>query len=221
MASKDAEQLRDRLDQLNRWPTWHQAATAGVELVDHLDTASGIFHLANGDAVFPTADGWEILDQVRSGATIHSGTMLRVHNPGVDPDARIHPTARIDPTARVEAGAVVGAHVFVGRDVHIGRDAHIMTQSFIGPGAFIGTTSIIRGGCHISPGAVVGASSDLGACTQVGAGARLAQGSTLDPFTAITAGDTTTTTQPTRSSTRPSGQIAHMIERLATINREQ
>ena len=219
MASNDAEQLRDRLDQLNRWPTLHQAATTGVELVDHLDTASGIFHLANGDAVFPTADGWEILDQVRSGVTIQSGTMRRIHNPGVDPDARIHPTARIDPTARVEAGAVVGAHVFVGGDAHIGRDAHIMAQSFIGPGAFIGTTSIIRGSCHIAPGAVIGSGSDLGACTQIGAGAQLEQGSTLDPFTAITAGDTTTT-QPTRTTTRHSGQIAHMIERLATINRE-
>ena len=219
MASNDAEQLRDRLDQLNRWPTWHEAATAGVELVDHLDTASGIFHLANGDAVFPTADGWEMLDHVRSGVTIQSGTMRRIHNPGVDPDARIHPTARIDPTARVETGAVVGAHVFVGADAHIGRDAHIMAQSFIGPGAFIGTTSIIRGSCHIAPGAVIGAGSDLGACTQIGAGAQLAQGSTLDPFTAVTAGETTTA-PPTRSPTRHAGQIAHMIERLATINRE-
>ncbi len=174
------QQLYDALDQLNRPPTWHEASRLGIELVDQDATATGWLHLANGDVVHPTEEGWVVIEQARSGRPVRSGDLTRVHNPGIDPTARVHATAGIDPTARVEAGAVIGQRVYISADAHVGRDTHVGSASFVGSGAFIGTGTTVRGGCHIGDGAVIGAGSDLGSSTHVSPGAQLAQGTVLD-----------------------------------------
>lgn len=217
-ARSDAEQLRDHLQLLTHWPTWADAASAGVELVDHPDTIHGrTFHLANGDAVYPTDGGWEVLDQVRAGTPVTSGTMTRIHNPGIDPTARIHPTAHVDPTARVEAGATVARHATIGRHAHVGRDSHIGDLTHIGDGAYIGTTTTVRQSVRIGEGAVVGTRSDLGSTSSIGAGTQLPQHTTLDPSTTVGAG-----TQPTSIPQQRGGQLssaANLVERLTTFDR--
>ena len=216
------QQLCDALDQLNVPPTWHEASRLGVELVDHDSTAAGWLHLANGDVVHPTEDGWVVNEGARRGRPVRSGELSRVHNPGIDPTARVDATAHIDPTARVEAGAVIGPRVYISADAHVGRDAHIGLASFVGSGAFIGTGTTVRGGCHIGDGAVIGAGSDLGSCTRVSPGTQLAQGTVLDA-------DGTTHGQPVEPGQINSAhtfnpwlanQIANTIERLSTMNRD-
>jgi len=216
------QQLCDVLDQLNVPPTWHEASRLGVELVDHDGTAAGWLHLANGDVVHPTDDGWAVIEQARSGRVVRSGELTRVHNPGIDPTARVHATAHIDPTARVEAGAVIGPRVYVSADAHVGRDAHVGSASFVGSGAFIGTGTSVRGGCHIGDGAVIGAGSDLGSGTRVSPGAQLAQGTVLDAD-GTTHGQPAVPTQISRpSSFNPwlANQIANTVERLSAMNRD-
>ena len=89
------QQLCDALDQLNVPPTWHEASRLGIELVDHESAVAGWLHLANGDAVHLTDDGWAVIDQARDGRLVRSGEMDRVHNAGIDPTARVHATAHI------------------------------------------------------------------------------------------------------------------------------
>ena len=216
------QQLCDALDQLNPPPTWHQASRLDVELVDHDSTATGSFHLANGDVVHSTQDGWAVNEQGRSGRQVRSGELTRVHNPGIDSTARVHATAHIDPTARVEAGTVIGPRVHISADAHIGRDTHVGSASFVGSGAFIGTGTTVRGGCHIGDGAVIGAGSDVGSCTRVSPGAQLAQGTVLDADGA-THGQPAEPTQVSRpSSFNPwlATQIANTVERLSAMNRD-
>jgi len=216
------QQLCDALARLNRTPAWHEASRLDIELVDHDDTATGSFHLANGDVVNSTEEGWVVIEQARSGRLVRSGQLTRLHNPGIDPTARVDATAHIDPTARVEAGAVIGPRVYISADAHVGRDAHIGLASFVGSGAFIGTGTTVRGGCHIGDGAVIGAGSDLGSCTRVSPGTQLAQGTVLDA-------DGTTHGQPVEPGQINSAhtfnpwlanQIANTIERLSTMNRD-
>ena len=216
------QQLCDALDQLNVPPTWHEASRLDVELVDHDSTATASFHLANGDVVHSTQDGWAVNEQGRSGRQVRSGELTRVHNPGIDSTARVHATAHIDPTARVEAGAVIGPRVYVSSDAHVGRDTHVGSASFVGSGAFIGTGTTVRGGCHIGDGAVIGAGSDLGSCTRVSPGTQLAHGSMLD--------NAESTPRQAANSARVAGsrsfdpwvanQIATTVERLSAMNRD-
>jgi carbonic anhydrase/acetyltransferase-like protein (isoleucine patch superfamily) len=229
----DAERLCEHLDQLNRWPSWDDAALAGVELVDHeydngwaepkgWSSPQAVIHLADGSAVYPAETGWQILDDARAGVEVQSGAMRRVHNPGVHHTVRRHPDAWIDPTARVEAGAVLAARAWIGPHAHVGRAAHVGGGAWVGPGVFVGSRSIVRGGCHISPGAVIGAGSDIGSTSQIGAGARLAQRSALHAFSAVTAGDLSTGRPfvTRRMSRWHASQLAHMVDRLASMNRE-
>ena len=216
------QQLYDALDQLNRPPTWHEASRLGIELVDHDDTAAGWLHLANGDVVHPTDDGWAVKEQARTGRPVRSGELTRVHNPGIDPTARVHATAHIHPTARVEAGAVIGRRVYVSADAHVGRDTRVGSASFVGSGAFIGTGTTVRGGCHIGDGAVIGAGSDLGSGTRVSPGAQHAQGTVVD------AGGPPHGQPPEPGQINSAhtfnpwlaNQIANTIERLSAMNRD-
>ena len=215
------QQLCDALDQLNVPPTWHEASRLDVELVDHDSTATASFHLANGDVVHSTQDGWAVNEQGRSGRQVRSGELTRVHNPGIDSTARVHATAHIDPTARVEAGTVIGPGVYISADAHVGRDTHVGSASFVGSGVFIGTDTTVRGGCHIGDGAVIGAGSDIGSGTRIDAGAQLAQGTLLD-----SAGSTPQAAMPARVvGSRGFGpwvanQIANTVERLSAMNRD-
>jgi len=215
------QQLRDALDQLNRRPTWHEAARLGVELVDHDDTATGSLHLANGDVIYPTSDGWAVIEQGRTGRLVRSGLVDRVHNPGIDPAARVHPSGNVVPTARVEAGAVIGPRVYIGADAHVGKDAHIAATSFIGAGVFIGTGTNVRAACHIGDGAVVGAGSDIGTGTRIDAGSQLAQQTVIDTGDMVHQ-----TSKPNQISSSRSinpwlaNQIANTVERLSGLNRD-
>ena len=216
------QQLCDALDQLNVPPTWHEASRLGVELVDHDPAAAGWLHLANGDVVHPTDDGWTVNEQARNGRQVRSGEMTRLHNPDIDPTARLHATAHIDPTARVEAGAVIGPRVYVSSDAHVGRDTHVGSASFVGSGAFIGTGTTVRGGCHIGDGAVIGAGSDLGSCTRIDAGAQHAQGTVVDAG-GPPHGQPAEPGQINSAHTfNPwlANQIANTIERLSAMNRD-
>ena len=215
------QQLCDALDRLNRRPTWHEAARLGVELVDHDDTSTGSLHLANGDVIYPTSDGWAVIEQGRTGRLVRSGRVDRLHNPGIDPAARVHPSGNVDPTARVEAGAVIGPRAYISADAHIGKDAHIAAASFIGAGAFIGTGTTVRGACHIGNGAFIGAGSDIGSGTRINPGTQLAQGTVID------AGGTVH--QPAGPNQMNSSrginpwlvnQIANTVERLSGLNRD-
>ena len=216
------QQLCDALDQLNVPPTWHEASRLGAELVDHDDTAAGWLHLANGDVVHPTDDGWAVKEQARTGRPVRSGELTRVHNPGIDPTARVHATAHIHPTARVESGAVIGRRVYINADAHVGRDAHVGAASFVGSGAFIGSGTTVRRGCHIGNGAVIGAGSDIASCTQIDAGAQLAQGTLLNSAgSAANHHAEPTQTDRSRSyDTWVATQVANTIERLSAMNRE-
>ena len=209
-----AEQLHQRLRNLNHPPTWQQAARLGIELVDPDGTANpDLLHLADGAIVYRYEDGWSITEHARTGLTIRTGTIARVHNPGIDPDTRIHPTATIDPTARIEAGAQIGPHTHIGTHAHIGRDTIIFRTSWIGDGAYIGTGSKLRAATIIGPGTIIGSGSDIGTCSRLAAGTTIEQGATLEPFT--------TSTANTRLRPRPhrTGQVAHVVERLAGMNR--
>ena len=215
------QQLCDALDQLNVPPTWHEASRLGVELVDHDSTAAGWLHLANGDVVHPTEDGWVVNEGARRGRPVRSGELTRVHNPGIDPTARVHATAHIDPTARVEASAVIGRRVYISADAHVGRDAHVGAASFVGSGAFLGTGTTVRGGCHIGDGAVIGAGSDLGSCTRVSPGAQLAQGTVLESAESTPRQATSARIAGSRSfDPWVANQIANTVERLSAMNRD-
>ena len=216
------QQFCDALDQLNVPPTWHEASRLCIELVDHESAVAGWLHLANGDAVHLTDDGWAVIDQARDGRLVRSGEMDRVHNAGIDPTARVHATAHIHPTARVEAGAVIGRRVYVSADAHVGRDTRVGSASFVGSGAFIGTGTTVRGGCHIGDGAVIGAGSDLGSGTRVSPGAQHAQGTVVD------AGGPPHGQPPEPGQINSAhtfnpwlaNQIANTIERLSAMNRD-
>ena len=179
--SVNAQLLIERLGELNGIPHWQQAARLGVELVDHPDSTAGVFHLADGDVVYPTTNGWATLEGARTGIVVGTGSRARIHVAGVSDDARVHPTARVDPTACVEAGAKLGPHAYIGPHAHVGRDAIVFRQSHIAAGAYVGPGAIVRGATHIGSHATVGAGSDLGTCT------RLAEGTTVDQATVLPA----------------------------------
>ena len=216
------QQLCDSLDRLNRRPAWHEAARLGIELIDQDDNETGSLYLANGDVVYPTSDGWAALVQGRVGRLVRSGPIERVHNPGIDPTARVHEGASIDPTARVEAGAVIGPRAHISADAHIGKDTHVSELTFVGTGAYIGTGTTVRGACHIGNGAVIGAGSDLGSGIRINAGTQLAQGTVVD------AGSTghQHSAEPNHVSTGRSAnpwlanQLANTAERLSGLNRD-
>lgn len=212
--------LAEQLNALGYDPKWRDASQLGVELVDHLDSSVGVFHLASGDVVYPTQTGYEILEGARTGKSVLSGTMQRIHNPGVDPNARIHPTASIDPNARIEAGAVIGPRASVGRDAHVGRNAYVGQSSTVCAGAFVGPGTTVRGGSIIGEGAVVGAGSDIGSCSQIGPGSAIEQGTTVDGHSKVTAGEKVTKANGRHAGHSPASQLAHAVERLLSMDRD-
>ena len=213
--------LAERLNASPDAADWHNASRHGVELVDHPDSHIGEgFHLANGDVVYPTAEGWTVLQGVRTGARIRSGDMDRIHNPGVDPTARIHRTATIDPTARIEAGASIGPHTTVGKHAHVGRGTSVGQTSYISAGAFIGTDTAVGSNCIIGDGAVIGAGSYLGTATLVGHGAYVPQQSSLDATTRVANHEqfAPTKARNTRTPRANPAQLAHAVERLLSLD---
>jgi len=218
--TSERDLLIARLDGLSHVPGFDEAAQLGVELVHTPESAEGIFHLANGDAVYPTEDGWQALEGVRTGTNVRSGDMRRIHNPGIDPSARIHPTARVDASARVEPAAVVGPHAVVGADAHVGRGAWISRSVYISNGAFVGANTRIRPGSIISEGAVIGAGSDIGASTRIGSGARVDQRTVLDAFSQIGAGSRSGSQRRT-GGPNPSQltALSHAVDRIVNLDR--
>lgn len=215
----DTQRLLDELNRLTDTPTWREAAALGTELVDHAQSAERRLHLANGDIVEHSKHGWQLHPDTRDGITVISGTTHRIHNPGIDPTARIHPTASIDPTARIEAGVTIGHRTHIAAHAHVGRDTRVGTMTYVGPGAFIGPNTTVRDGNHVGEGAIIGAHSDIGTTSTTGAGATIAAETTIDANTVITAGDTTPGTVISRGRS-VGAQAAIAVERLTTLNRE-
>lgn len=214
------------LNRLGHWPSFHEAAGLGAELVEHPSTQlTHELHLANGDVVYPTDTGWNPLDDVRQGARVRSGNMERIHRASVDGTARVNPTARIDPSARIEPGAVIGAHATIGPDVHVGRDAEVGRYSTLKGGAFIGAGAQVRHGCEIGPGVVVGAASEVGEHSMIGSGATIDQRARLPRHSTIATGTNASTPADGKTPARKAlGQhvshAAHLLERLTSLNRE-
>ena len=210
--SPDAAQLLEYLNTLDRWPTWEEMSRRGVELVDTHGVLSEVFfHLATGEMLYPTNDGW--------GVQVQSGSMTRRHCSGISPQARIHPTAIVDPTARVESGAVIGQRAVIKGFAHVGRDAHVGTATFVSAGAFVGAQATVRFGCIIGEGAVVGAGSDIGSTTRVGSGARLAQGTIVQSLDHVAANEEVLpAVRPRAPRARLPGAL-HAVERLLSMDR--
>ena len=216
----EAAQLLEYLNTLDRWPTWEEMSRRGVELVDTHGVLSEVFfHLATGEMLYPTNDGWDVLQDPAAGVHVQSGTMTRRHCSGISPQARIHPTAIVDPTARVESGAVIGPRVVVNAFAHVGREAQVGAVSSVGAGAFVGSGATVRFGCIIGEGAVIGAGSDVGSTTRIGSGARLAQGTVVQPLEHVGANEEVApivSRRPTRA--RLPGAL-HAVERLLSMDR--
>ena len=76
--SPDAAQLLEYLNTLDRWPTWEEMSRRGVELVDTQAVFSEVlFHLATGEMLYPTNDGWDVLVNPVVGVQVQSGNMTR------------------------------------------------------------------------------------------------------------------------------------------------
>ena len=179
LTSRDLAHHLNRVHTGTTWPAWTDISRHGVELVEHPDSEHGIYHCANGDVLYPTTLGWEVLDQARTGGTIHSGTFTRIHQPGIHPTALIHPTARVHPTACIESGVRIGPRAVIGADTHIGHASRVGKLTWIDAGVYIGTGATIRSACHIGPGAVIGTGSDIGATNRIGTAATIPPGTTL------------------------------------------
>ena len=216
----EAAQLLEYLNTLDRWPTWEEMSRRGVELVDTHDVFSDVFfHLATGEMLYPTNDGWDVLQDPAAGLQVQSGTMTRRHCSGISPQARIHPTAIVDPTARVQSGAVIGPRAVIKGFAHVGRDAHVGTASFVSAGAFVGAQATVRFGCIIGEGAVVGTGSDIGSTTRIGSGARLAQGTTVQSLDHVGANEEVApVVRPRAARARLPGAM-HAVERLLSMDR--
>lgn len=216
----EAAQLLEYLNTLDRWPTWEEMARRGVELVDTHGVLSEVFfHLATGEMLYPTNDGWDVLQDPAAGVQVQSGTMTRRHCSGISPQARIHPTAIVDPTARVESGAVIGPRAVVKAFAHVGRDAQVGSVTFVSAGAFVGAYSTVRFGCIIGEGAVVGAGSDIGSTTRIGSGARLAQGTVVQALDHVGANEQVAPVMKPRSTRARLPGAMHAVERLLSMDR--
>ena len=217
--SPDAAQLLEYVKSLDRWPTWEEMSRRGVELVDNHGVLSEVFfHLANGEVLYPTDDGWDVIVDPAAGLEVQSGTMTRRHCPGVSPQARVHPTATVDPTARVETGATIGPRAVIQAHAHVGRDARIGIATFVGAGAFVGAAAVIRPGCQIGEGAVIGTGSDIGSTTRVGSGARIAQGTTVDSLDHVAAHTQVNSTATRRFKRTAVPGVLHAAEKLLSMD---
>jgi acetyltransferase-like isoleucine patch superfamily enzyme len=202
--------------------SFEQAATLGVELVHHYDSNQHpIFHTTDGDIVHRDAitQEWSVVDGGRNGSTVRSGDLERIHQPYIADDAQISETATVDKTATVEPGAKIGPHAHVGAHAHIGKDSTIASYARVENGAFVGAFSSIQDGSRIAPGAIVGAGSRVGPTANVGAGARLEQRTQVDAFDNIAANTRTGTVKRPGSRLQP-GQVTHLVERLAALDRD-
>lgn len=202
--------------------SFDQAARLGVELVHHADSDQHpIFHTADGDIVHRDAitEEWSAIDGGRTGTTVRSGELDRIHQPYMADDARIHPTANVAKTAVVEPGATIGPGAFVGAHAHVGKDTTIASYARVEPGAFVGPFSSVHDGSRIGPGAIVGAGSRVGPTANLGAGARLEQRTQVDAFDNIAANTRTGTTQRPNTRLQP-GQITNLVERFAALDRD-
>lgn len=215
----EAAQLLEYLNTLDRWPTWEEMSRRGVELVDTHGVLSEVFfHLATGEMLYPTNDGWDVLQDPAAGVQVQSGTMTRRHCSGISPQARIHPTAIADPTARVESGAVVGPRAVIKAFAHVGRDAHIGAVTTVGAGAFVGAHSTVRFGCIIGEGAAIGAGSDIGSTTRIGAGARLAQGAIVQSLDHVGANTPIDPSAKRRLKRTAAPGVLHAAEKLLSMD---
>lgn len=218
-------QLRSQLNTLND-PTirFGGASNLGVELVDHFDSHHHpIFHTADGDVVFRdhSTGLWQVVEGARSGVPVRSGNFERIHAAYTHPAAVVADTALIDDTATVEAGARIGPHSVIGPHAHIGRGTIIASYSHVEAGGFVGAYSTIQAGSRVGDGAIVGAGSRIGHTANIGPGSRLAQGTEISTFSNVPAQSEVSAT-PSRSlfgGNRP-GQITHLIDRLAQLDRE-
>ena len=216
----EAAQLLEYLNTLDRWPTWEEMSRRGVELVDNHGVFSEVFfHLATGEMLYPTNDGWDVLVDPAAGVQVQSGSMTRRHSSGISPQARIHLTATVDPTARVESGAVIGPRAVIKGFAHIGRDAHIGTATFVSAGAFVGSQATMRSGCQVGEGAVIGTGCDVGSTTRIGGGARLAQGTVVPSLEHVGAHEEVMpVVRPRATRARLPGAL-HAVERLLSMDR--
>ena len=218
--SADAAQLLEYLSTLDRWPTWEEMSRRGVELVDTHGVFSEVFfHLATGEMLYPTDEGWDMIVDPAAGVPVQSGNMTRRHSAGISPQARVHPTATVDPTARVENGAVIGPRVVIKEFAHVGRDAHVGTATLVGAGAFVGAQSTVRFGCVIGEGAVIGTGSDIGSTTRIGSGARLAQGTVVHSLDHVAANDEIGAAVRQRTARSGLPGALHAVERLLSMDR--
>jgi carbonic anhydrase/acetyltransferase-like protein (isoleucine patch superfamily) len=202
--------------------SFEQAATLGVELVHHFDSDEHpIFHTADGDIVHRDAitDEWSVVDAGRSGVSVRSGELHRIHLPYIAKTALIADTANVHETATVEPGAKIGPHAHVGAHAHVGKDSTIASYARVEDGAFVGAFSSVHDGSRIAPGAIVGAGSRVGPTANIGAGARLEQRTQVDAFDNIAA-NTRTGSVHRRGSRLQPGQFTHLVERLAALDRD-
>lgn len=202
--------------------SFEQAATLGVELVHHFDSNEHpIFHTADGDIVHRDAitEEWSVIEGGRNGSPVRSGELDRVHQPYVAADARIHETATVDETATVEPGATIGPYAHVGAHAHVGKDSTIASFTRVEGGAFVGAFTSVHDGSRIGPGAIIGAGSRIGPTSNIGAGARLEQRTHIDAFDNIAAHTRTGTARRPGSRLQP-GQVTHLVDRLAALDRD-
>ena len=211
----DAATLAERLSsELTSTPPLHRAARLGVELVDHPDAAAGVYHLADGDIIGPTVDGWQVTGERRTGRAVRSGQMDRIHQPGIDPAAWIDETATVDPLARIEAGARIAPRCTIGADAHVGRGAIVAAGTRIEDGAWVGMDARIGQRSCIGEGAVVGTGADIGACVSIGAGAEIPQGRRAATHTTVGAHHARAGQVANRMQ-----HFTHLVERLVALDR--
>lgn len=216
--------LRDHLNTVGAGAiSFEQASTLGVELVHHFDSDEHpIFHTADGDIVYRDADteDWSVVDSGRNGYRVDSGQFARVHQAYVSPDARVAPSATVHDTACVEPGARIGPHAYVGHHAHVGKDATIASYARAEAGAFVGAFASVHDGSRVGPGAIVGAGSRIGPTSNIGAGARLEQRTQIDAFDNVAAQSRTGTDRSRRYGKLHPGQVTHLVDRLAALDRD-
>ena len=223
----DADRFVARMNALDRPPSWTEAASLGVPLIDLSETE---FSPATVDRYFLTSG--EVIqrdpvnDQVYQSGWWYAANTDRVqtplgerlHRPGISAHCSIDPTATIDPTARIESGATIGAHARVGAYSHIGRDTTVGRHSVVRDGAWIGTNAQLGQHSWVSDGATVEPHCVLGHHASVGAGSRVTQGSQIEPYSRLAASTTTSSTPRNRNPR--SAHLANAVENLMRLDRE-
>jgi carbonic anhydrase/acetyltransferase-like protein (isoleucine patch superfamily) len=239
----DADRFVTALNTLDHLPSWNEAASLGVPIVDlsreelalpaalAAPTVADLDEVQAGPGSFFLASGAVVQRDDLTGAAYQSGWWYdqrstrvttphgeRVHRPGIHPDDSIDPTAHLDPTARVEAGATIGPRCRIGAHVHIARDAAIAADSVIGDGSWIGTNASLGAHTWVSHGVTIEPHCVLGHHTTVGAGSRVTQGCQVEPYSRL--GAATTTARTPAANSHRGVQIANAVDNLMRLDRE-